>query len=299
MYDVIIIGAGPAGLSAALLLGRCRRNVLLTDAGEPRNIHSSAVHGYLTRDGTTPAEFLELARADLVGYSTITLKNRTATTARRIAGGFEVSFPDGTERCRRLLVTTGLVDNVPALEGIQDMYGRSVHHCPYCDGYPYRDQPIAVYGKGARVSGLAMTLRTWSTRLLVCTDGPAEMAAKDRALLERHGFPIREDRVLRLEGSNERIERVVFAAGAPFECRALFFSTGQRQRSGIPEALGCEVSEKGVVLTGPSETTGVPGLFVAGDASKATQFVIVAAAEGAEAACAIDRSLEEEDRTPA
>jgi thioredoxin reductase len=141
-----------------------------------------------------------------------------------------------------------------------------------------------------------MTLRTWSTRLLICTDGPADLEAADRAMLERHGFSIREDRILRLEGTGEQIERVVFASGTPFECRALFFSTGQRQRSTIPAALGCQFNEKGVVRTGPAETTDVPGLFVAGDASKATQFVIVAAAEGAEAACAINRSLEEEDR---
>lgn len=295
-FDAIVIGAGPAGLSAALVLGRCRRKVLVVDEGEPRNARSTSMHCYLTRDGVSPSEFLQLARADLVGYPTVTIENRAATSARQVEGGFEVTFSDGIERCRRLLVATGVVDEVPDLQGIENMYGRSVHHCPYCDGYQYCDQPIAVYGRGARVTGLAMTLRTWSTRLLVCTDGPAELEAADRALLERHGVPIRQDQVQRLEGSGERIERVVFATGAPFECQALFFSTGQRQRSTLPASLGCEFNEKGVVRTGPSETTNVPGLFVAGDASKATQFVIVAAAEGAEAACAINRSLEEEDR---
>lgn len=296
MYDAIVIGAGPAGLSAALVLGRCRRKVLVADEGSPRNARSASMHCYLTRDGVSPSEFFQLARADLVGYPTITIQHRTATSARQVEGGFEVTFSDGTETCRRLLVATGVVDDVPDLQGIENMYGRSVHHCPYCDGYQYCDQPIAVYGRGARVSGLAMTLRTWSTRLLVCTDGPAELEADDRAMLERHGFPIRQDRVLRLEGTGEQIERVVFATSAPFECRALFFSTGQRQRSTLPAALGCQFNEKGVVRTRPAESTNVPGLFVAGDASKATQFVIVAAAEGAEAACAINRSLEEEDR---
>ncbi|HEV8124455.1 MAG TPA: NAD(P)/FAD-dependent oxidoreductase [Gemmatimonadales bacterium] len=296
MYDAIVLGAGPAGLSAALVLGRCRRKVLVADEGAPRNARSASMNCYLTRDGVPPTEFLQLARADLVAYTTVTIQQRTATSARQVEGGFEVSFSDGTERCRRLLLATGVVDEVPDLQGIGAMYGRSVHHCPYCDAYQYVDQPIAVYGRGARVSGLAMTLRTWSTRLLICTDGPAELEAADRAMLERHGFPIREDRVLRLEGTGEQIERVVFASGTPFECRALFFSTGQRQRSSIPAALGCQFNEKGVVRTGPAETTDVPGLFVAGDASKATQFVIVAAAEGAEAACAINRSLEEEDR---
>jgi thioredoxin reductase len=297
MYDVIIVGAGPAGLSAALVLARCRRRILVTDEGEPRNAKSKAVHGFLTRDGTAPLELLRLGRSDLVGYPTITFQNRTVTGARRIAGGFEVEFPDGTEQCRRLLLATGVIDNVPELEGLADFYGTSVHHCPYCDAYPYCDEPIAVYGKGAHAAGLAMTLRTWSRKLLVCTDGPGEFDAADRALLERHGIPVREERVRRLEGTGETLERVVFESGPAFSCRALFFSTGQRQRSPIPEQLGCVFNDKGVVETGRSETTNVPGLFVAGDASKATQFVIVAAAEGAQAACEINRSLEEEDRS--
>lgn len=298
-FEVIIVGAGPAGLSAAVILGRCRRRVLLCDAGAQRNIRSQAMHGYLTRDGIPPAEFLSLANLDLVHYPAVEVLRQRVTSGRKVAAGFEVTLETGERvESRRLLLATGVLDNIPAIPGIDDFYGTSVHHCPYCDGWEWRDQPIAVHGNGARVAGLAMTLRTWSKSLLVCTDGPAELEPEDRALLERHEIPIREDRIRRLEGSDGALEQVIFEKGLPFPCRALFFTHGQRQHSTLAEEFGCEFTDKGTVLTGQCETTNIPGLFVAGDASKAAQFVIVAAAEGAEAACEINRSLEEEDRLP-
>jgi thioredoxin reductase len=298
-YDVIVVGAGPAGLSAALVLGRCRRSVLLLDAGEPRNARARAIHGYLTREGIGPDEFRRLARRELAEYSTVALEENEVLAARGADGGFEVTLRSGGARqARKLLLATGVVDQIPDIKGIDAFYGTSVHHCPYCDAWEVRDQALAVYGNGPGVASLAMTLRTWSTQLLVCTDGAAEFDEADRTMLARHAIPVREDRVRELVGHGHALERVIFQSGKPFDCRALFFSTGQRQRSSIAADLGCEFSDKGTVLTGRCETTNVPGVFVAGDASKATQFVIVAAAEGAEAACEINRSLEEADRVP-
>ena len=255
------------------------------------------MHGYLTQEGIAPADFLALAHADLEQYETIELEEVEVVSASREGNAFRIAMENGEEaRCRRLLLATGVVDEVPPLEGIDQFYGSSVFHCPYCDGWEVRDQPLAVYGKSTHATGLAMTLRTWSTDLVVVSDGPSLLTGEDRALLERHHIPVREERILRLEGTGGQMERVVFETGEPYSCRALFFSTGQRQRSAIAADFGCEFTEKGAVLTGRCETTNVPGLFVAGDASKNTQFVIVAAAEGAEAAVEINRSLEEEDR---
>jgi thioredoxin reductase len=291
-YDCLVVGAGPAGLSAALMLGRCRRRVLVCDIGEPRNRWSHAVHGFLTRDGTPPATMLALAREELRPYTTVDLRDVRVVDAARGVEGFEVRCEDGTAyRARTLLLATGVVDELPAVEGFEALYGRSVHHCPYCDGWEWRDQPLASYGRGDAGAALALGLRVWSADVLLCTDGPAGISARMRVRLREFGIPLREERVLRLEGRDGMLERIVFEAGAVEPRRALFFATGQRQASDLPARLGCRFTKEGAVATGKCEATNVPGLYVCGDASKEAQFVIVAAAEGAEAGMAINKAL--------
>ena len=294
---MIIVGAGPAGLSAALILGRCRRRVLVCDNGRPRNAASHALHGYLTRDGIDPREFRATGRQELKCYDTVELRDVAATDARCEPGGeFQVTLADGgVVRSKKLLVATGVCDNVPDIPGIDEMYGRSVFHCPYCDGWEIRDQPIAIHGKGSRAVGLSLELTVWSHDLVLCTDGPGEIDPDDRARLARNGITIREERVTALEGRDGILERIVFAAGEPLPRRAMFFTAGQFQRSELAIRLGCEFNDKGTVRTGKYESTHLSGLYVAGDASRAVQWVIVAAAEGAEAAFAINTDLIKED----
>jgi len=295
MYDVVIVGAGPAGLSAALMLGRCRRRVLLCDTGRPRNAASRAMHGFLTRDGIPPREFLSIAREQLRQYDTIEMRDVEVTDATCHESRFHVTLAGG-ERfvSRKLLIATGVMDNLPDIPGFHELCGVSVFHCPYCDGWEVRDQPIAVYGRGARGVGLALELTGWTRDLVLCTDGPCELSDDERARLDRNGISMREDRVVRLETS-EKLERIVFASGDPLPRRALFFTTGQTQQSFLAHGLGCEINEKGTVRTGKYEATHLPGLYVAGDASRAVQWVVVAAAEGAEAAFAINTDLLRED----
>jgi thioredoxin reductase len=296
MYDVIIVGAGPAGLSAALMLGRSRRRVLLCDAGRPRNAASLAMHGYLSRDGIAPLEFLRIARAQLEQYASVAVKDIEVTAAEcRADSRFRVTLADGSELdARKLLIATGVVDKLPEIDGFRELYGRSVFHCPYCDGWEVRDRPLAIYGRGARARGLSLELIGWSRDLVLCTDGPSEIDHEDLARLQRNGISVRTDPVLRVEGDDTFV-RIVFGRGEPLARRALFFTTGQTQQSALAERLGCEIDEKGTVRTGKYETTHVPGLFVAGDASRAVQWVVVAAAEGAEAAFAINTDLLKED----
>jgi thioredoxin reductase len=297
MYDVVIVGAGPAGLSAALILGRCRRSVLVCDNGHPRNAASQAMHGYLTRDGMPPFEFLKVSREQIQQYSTVVFRDVTVASAEcRSDGRFHATLENGEiVQARKLLIATGVRDNVPQVEGMQERYGKSVFHCPYCDGWEVRDQPLAVYGRGDKGYGLSLELTAWTRDILLCTDGPPEMDADQHERLSRNGVRVREERVRRLEGPGGALERIVFDEGPAEERRALFFTTGQYQHSPLAIQLGCEFNEKGTVRTGRYETTHLRGLYVCGDASRAVQWVIVAASEGAEAAFAINTDLIKEE----
>ena len=217
--------------------------------------------------------------------------------ARRTPDGFEVSAADGTSiATRKLLLATGVVDDLPDIEGLAELYGVSVHHCPYCDAWEWRDRPLAVYGDVESAPGLALTLTSWSSDVVVCTGG-REISDDAAAQLAAANVEVRRERVVRLEGREGLLERIVFADGPALQRSALFLCVGQHQASGLAERLGCRFTDKGAVNTGKCEATNVPGLYVAGDASREAQFVVVAAAEGSEAGMAIHKALAEEDLT--
>ena len=295
MIDVIVVGGGPAGLSAALILGRCRRKVVVIDSGQPRNSASHALHGFLTRDGIPPMELLQISREQLGKYTTVKLQNGEVIDAFRSHAGFEVVLRDGGRiQSRKLLFATGVKDILPDVTGTQDFYGQSIFHCPYCDAWELSDKRIVIYGKDQRAHGLAIKLLHWSRNLTLCTDGAAELTDKELDELKRNNVPVMEKRMDRFEGSNGKVERIVFKDGSTHNCDAIFFSLGQKLSCELPVKLGAELSEKGCIKTGDYESTRVPGMFVAGDASEELQLAILAAAEGAKAAFAINTALQKE-----
>lgn len=295
-YDCVIVGGGPAGLSAALILGRCRRQVLVCDSGQPRNAHSRELHGFLTRDCVPPLELLHIGREQLRRYPTVEYQPVTVVDGRCRDRDFELSLEDGSQvTCRRLLLATGVIDELPEVEGLRELYGRSVFHCPYCDGWEHRDLPLAVYGKGKSGAGLTLTLSLWSKDLVLCTDGPGRIPPRDKVQLAERGVVVRSERIARLEGTDGLLERIVFSSGEAIPRRAMFVITKQQQHSDLAAKLGCAISPKRSVETGRLEMTSIPGLYVAGDASRDVQLVIVAAAEGAKAAFAINKGLLDEE----
>lgn len=288
MHDVIIIGAGPAGLSAALWLGRCARATLVFDNGNPRNAAALALHGYLTRDGITPAELRRLGREEVLRYPSVKIEDATVRHALPIGNGFEVGTANGaTMTTRTLLLATGRTDTLPDLPDAQTFYGRGLYHCPYCDGWENMDQPVAVLGHTPATTEMAELLLTWSSRVTLCTHG---------ALLapgaESKRIPAISEKITAMIGDTAgRLTHLEFADGKTIECRALFFSSDCVQKSDLPARLGCRFGPDGSVRCEGHAATNVPGLFVAGNVRGGIHLAIMAAAEGAEAALAINRYL--------
>ena len=295
-YDVIIVGGGPAGLSAALVLGRCCRKVLVVDAGNPRNVRSHGVHGFITREGCRPTELLAMAREQIAPYG-VEFREGTVMNLERVEDCFRITLLDGSVAlCRKALLATGVVDKLPNLEGIEELYGISVHHCPYCDGWEHRDGRIAVYGAGKSGAGLSLLMKTWSRDVVLYSHGPTRLTAKEHEKLSRNGIDVVDKKILRLEGTLGKLERIIFQDGDSVPRTALFFSTANVQRSSLPSSIGCTLTSKGAVRAGRDQRSSCPGVYVAGDASEDTQYVIVSAAEGAKAAMHINAELNEEDR---
>lgn len=292
LYDVIIVGGGPAGLSAALILGRSLRNVLLFDHGKPRNARTRASHGYLSRDGIAPLEFLEISRKQLEPYGIPIIHREIIDAAKE--ENFRITDEKGEKYyCKKLLIATGLMDCLPRIEGIEKFYGKSVYHCQYCDGYENRKLPMAVYGYGKSGAGLAVSLTNWSDDIILFTDGAA-LSEKEQLKLEVNKIGVVHEQVAKLDGG-EYLERIVLKNGDSVPRAVMFFTTDQYQRSHIADQLGCDFEKKNVVHTDDFQQTNIPGLYVAGDAAKDMQMIVIAAAEGAKAGIVIDKSLHKEE----
>jgi len=292
-FEVIIVGGGPAGLSAALILGRCSRKVLVCDDGRYRNAYSKAMHGFLSRDGIDPAKLRKISRQQLEKYKTIEIRNVTVVDAIRKDGEFHLTLENGHRvKSKKLLLATGLRDKWPEYKGAKELYGRSIFHCPYCDGWELMNQPLAIFGKGDQKGGaLSLELTLWSKDIVLCTDGPSQLSDSYRKRLIDKKIRIREERISELVSSEGILREIVFEKGDKLKRRAIFFCSTSPQRSDLAAKLGCFFDEEGGVKVGKFEATNVPGLFVAGDATREVLHALVAASEGVEAAVAINTSL--------
>lgn len=293
IYDAVVVGGGPAGLSAATWLSRYRRRLLLLDAGEQRNRWADHTHGYLACDPVSPGELLAQARADLARYPTAELRASTATGASRLEDGrFVLDTDTGPVTSRRLVLATGVRDAFPEVAGFFDHYGTSAFHCPSCDGYEARDRQVVVIGWNEEVADFALNLLHWAAAVAVVTDGRRfEGDAGDRRRLGEHAVPMVEQEAVDMVGRRGDLRGVRLGDGSTLACDMAFFSIAHVPSTTLAEQLGCELDDEGYVVVDECGETAVPGVYAAGDLTPGLQLVQVAAAKGAVAGVGCARSL--------
>ena len=297
--DAVVIGGGPAGLSAATWLARYRRTVLVLDSGEYRNRWADASHGYFSHDPASPAELLTRACADLDAYPTAELRHGRVVKASDRDGGFEVVTEAERLTARRLVLATGVRDEFPDVGGFFEHYGASVFHCPSCDGYEAKGRPVVAIGWSEQVVGFALELLGWASQVTVVTDGRRfEGDAEHRRMLERHGVAVREETALELIGTRGDLRAIRLAGGETVECQLGFFSIAHHPLTGLGEQLGCQRDAQGYLVVDANGATTVPGVYAAGDVTPGLQLVQVAAGSGAIAGVGCALSLENDPRTP-
>lgn len=299
-FDVLVIGGGAAGLSAAVVLGRARRTVAVIDAGSPRNAPAEGVHGFLSRDGISPADLLSTGRDEVGKYGGLLLPGE-ARDARRGPDGFEVTLADGRlTTARRLLVTTGLTDELPDIPGVRQRWGRDVLHCPYCHGWEIRDQPVGIIGTHARSVHQALLFRQWTDDVVLFTHIGPTPSSEDAERLAARGIRIVTGAVDSLEIVDDRLTGVHLSDGTVTARQAVAIAPRFVARSQVLAGLGLHPTEHplgvGASITAdPTGLTSVPGVWVAGNVADLMAQVVHAAAAGVTAAAAINADLINED----
>lgn len=294
-YEVVIIGGGAAGLSAALVLSRARRSVAVVDSGEPRNAPAAHMQGFLSRDGMPPRDLLAAGRDEVQVYGGDLIAGTVAEVVQGPGSGFRVHLADGRQlHTRRLLVATGLRDELPDIQGVRERWGRDLLHCPYCHGYEVRDEQLGVLGGMPEAVQHALLVRQWSSDV-VFFPHTGTLTAHDREQLVARAIGIVEGNVRRLVVDDDQLRGVELEDGTVVRRTAVFVRPRFTPNADLLVRLGCAVDDQGWVETDAVGRTTVAGVWVAGNAANPRAQVITAAGEGSSAAIALNADLVEED----
>jgi thioredoxin reductase len=293
-YDVVIVGGGPAGLSAALALGRARKHVLLCDAGPRRNAAAAHMHNFVTRDGTPPDEFRGVGREQLATYPNVDVRDVHVEAVTGAKGAFHVTVGEGSVEARRLLLCTGMIDQMIPIDGFGELWGHAIVQCPYCHGWEVRDRPWGYLARPEHASHFlpfAVQLRGWTPDVVIFTNGTFEVPRPARAQLQAAGVRIETTPVARLMSKGRKLEEVELSNGERVRCELLFVHPPQQQTE-LVRALGVALDDGGFVQVDlMRRETSAPGIYAAGDSTTPMQAAIAAAASGLQAAAAINVEL--------
>ena len=300
VYDVVVVGGGPAGLSAAAWLGRYRRRAVVLDSDEHRNRWVDRSHGYLVNDNADPKELLRLARGQLGAYPTVEVRSGAVLGARTEADGtFVVQTEAGEVPARRVVLATGVVDEFPEVDGFFEHYGAGVFHCPTCDGYEAQGCDVVAFGWSSSVAGFALTLLEWAADVTVVTDGSRfEGDETCRRALQRHSVDVLEDDAVEFIGRRGDLQGVRLKGGSVLKCQLAFFSIAHHPRTDLATRLGCRLTGEGGIEVDHEGLTSVDGVYAAGDVTPGMQLVQVATAKGTVAGVACALSLQGQPAAP-
>lgn len=295
-YDVLIVGGGPAGLNAALVLGRARKEVAVIDEGSPRNAVTQHAHGFLTRDGITPGEFRRIAQEEISAYPSVTFIQDKAVAAAGEDGDFQITTAQGAVyKGKKLFFAVGMADRPLNLPGLSEVYGKSAFVCPYCDGWELRDERLVVINQGPELMHFAPVLYGWSKKLTICTNGPDGLTEAQREELQQHGISLFDSPIAGIDSADGIVNQVVLEDGTSISCRGIFFKPDLVMGSQLPQEMGCTMTDEGIVAVDEYGKTSIQGIYCAGDAASRMHQAIAAAAKGALTAAAMNTELNTEN----